>query len=300
MRRLRRAFTLIELLVVLAIIAVLVGMLLPAVQKVRESAARAQCSNNLKQIGIACQAHHDTAGAFPPGYVATAAYPDVNPGWGWAAFLLPYLEQEPLYRQLDFSRPIRNSPAIQTMVPVYLCPSDIVPPNAFAVTDAAGATLALAAPSCYAATVGQDAFEVDDLTGDGVFYRNSRTRFADITDGASQTVLLGDRAWTQTRGVWAGVIADAVTRAGDRNVWPNATGPAQALTLVHNNWVNITTDSDGGLDDFSSNHINGVNLLFADGSVHFIHSIVGDGPRRWAFWALGTRSAGDLTLDLDY
>jgi len=79
------------------------------------------------------------------------------------------------------------------------------------------------------------------------------------------------------------------------NPWASATGSAQALTLVHNNWINITTDADGGLDDFSSKHTGGANLLFADGSVRFIHNITGDGPVHRAFWAMGTR-AGDEVI----
>jgi prepilin-type N-terminal cleavage/methylation domain-containing protein/prepilin-type processing-associated H-X9-DG protein len=296
----RRGFTLIELLVVIAIIGILIGLLLPAVQKVREAAARVQCINNLKQIGLACHGYHDSQQSLPPGYLATAGYPDTTPGWGWAAFLLPYLEQDNLYRQINFGQPVQYSPAAQAVLKVYLCPSDTPPLAPFSVTDAAGAALLLAAPSSYAATVGQDASEVDDPTGDGVFYRNSRTRLTDITDGTSQTVLAGDRAWAQTMGSWVGAPSGAVTRAGARNAWPNATGPAQALTLVHNNWVNITTDSDGGLDDFSSNHPGGVNLLFADGSVHFVRSITADGPERRAFWALGTRAGGEVIQGLDY
>src|SRR5947209_3371936 len=120
MRRSRHAFTLIELLVVIAVIAVLLGLLLPAVQKVREAASRAQCANNLHQIGLACHDYLDSNQCLPPGYVAAAPYidgaTDTAPGWGWAAFILPYVEQDNLYRQLNFSQPIQNSPAVQTIV----------------------------------------------------------------------------------------------------------------------------------------------------------------------------------------
>jgi prepilin-type N-terminal cleavage/methylation domain-containing protein/prepilin-type processing-associated H-X9-DG protein len=299
MRRSRHAFTLIEVLVVIGIISTLIGLLLPAVQRVRETANRLRCSNNLKQMGLACHNYHDTFQSLPPGYLASAAYPDTTPGWGWAAFLLPYIEQRTVHDQIDFSQPIANSPVIQTVLPLYLCPSDGVPPRPFPVTDATFTTITLAAPCSYAATVGQDASEVDGPTGDGVFYRNSQTRFSDITDGLSTTVFIGDRAWSQTQGIWAGAPQGAVTRAGISNVWPNATGSAQCLILAHNNWINITTDADGGLDDFSSNHPGGVNILFGDGSVHFIHSITVDGPQRREWWAVGTRDGGEPTGDLD-
>ena len=297
----RKAFTLIELLVVIAIISILLGLLLPAVQKVRESANRIKCQNNLKQMGLACHQYHDTHKSFPSGYLASAPYPETTPGWGWAAFLLPYIEQENLYRQIDFRQPVEKSSAIQTPLPIFQCPSDELPVADFPVSDATFTPLCTAAASSYAATVGQDASEVDAPTGDGVFYRNSKTRIADIPDGTSQTVLLGDRAWVQTNGIWAGAPNGVICRPGEANVWPNATGPTQALILVHNNWINITTDADGGLDDFSSNHPGGVNLLFADGSVHFIHSITSDGPERRAFWALGTRAGGEvIDGNLDY
>jgi prepilin-type N-terminal cleavage/methylation domain-containing protein/prepilin-type processing-associated H-X9-DG protein len=297
----RKAFTLIELLVVVAIISILLGLLLPAVQKVREAANRMKCQNNLKQMGLACHQYHDTHRSFPPGYMASVPHPDTTPGWGWAAFLLPYLEQENLYRQIDFRQPVEKSSAVRTLLPIFLCPSDSPPPDEFPLTDATFTQLCASAASSYAATVGQDASEVDGPTGDGVFYRNSKTRIADIPDGTSQTVLLGDRAWSQTNGIWAGAPNGAICRPGQANVWPNATGSAQALILVHNNWINITTDADGGLDDFSSNHPGGVNLLFADGSVHFLHSITSDGPERRAFWALGTRAGGEvIDGSLDY
>jgi prepilin-type N-terminal cleavage/methylation domain-containing protein/prepilin-type processing-associated H-X9-DG protein len=300
----RAAFTLIELLVVIAIIAILIGLLLPAVQKVREAAARSQCQNNLKQIGLACHGYHDAQKTLPPGYLATVPYSDgatdTSPGWGWASFLLPHLEQDNVYRQLNFSQPVQNSPAIQTVLKVFLCPADNPPSSAFALTDATGGAVTTAAPSSYAATCGPDASDVADPTGLGVFYRNSRTKLTDITDGTSQTVMIGERAWADSQGIWAGAPSGAVLRAGPRNPWQTVTAPAPCLVLAHNNWINIKTDADGGLDDFSGYHTGGVNLLFADGSVHFIHSIISDGQEHQDFQALGTRSGGEVIQVLNY
>jgi prepilin-type N-terminal cleavage/methylation domain-containing protein len=295
----RRGFTLIELLVVIAIIAILIGLLLPAAQKVREAAARLQCENNLKQLALAAHAYHDANRGLPPGYLATASYPSTSPGWGWAAFLLPYIEQDNLYRQIDFSQPVETQPAIQTMVKTFLCPSDAPPRGPFDVLDTTLAPVALAAPSSYAATVGDDSNEVDAPTGSGVFFRNSCIRLTDITDGTSNTSMIGDRAWLDTQGIWAGAIDPAVTMPGTANPWQTAIGPPQALVLVHNNWINIKSDADGGLDDFSSKHINGINMLCADGSVRFLRSITGDGALRRAFWAMGTRAGGEVIQGLE-
>jgi prepilin-type N-terminal cleavage/methylation domain-containing protein/prepilin-type processing-associated H-X9-DG protein len=299
-------FTLIELLVVIAIIGVLVGLLVPAVQKVREAAARSQCENNLKQMGLALHNYHDTQHALPAGYQALAPYvdgaTDTTPGWGWSASILPHLEQGSVYQQLNLAQPIQSSPAIQTMIRVYLCPSDVTPTTAFAVPDAFGNAVATAAPSSYAACTGGDESATDDPTGLGVFYRNSRTRLGDITDGTSNTLMVGERAWANANGIWAGALGAGVCKRGAENPCPGtgaAWGPAANLVLNHSHLNNASADTDGGLDDFSSGHPGGANALFADGSVHFIRSVPTDNPDgsytqdSLIFQALGTRAQGD-------
>lgn len=310
LRNQRLAFTLIELLVVIAIIAILIALLVPAVQKVREAAARTQCQNNLKQIGLAMHSYHDANKGFPPGYSASGPYidgaTDTSPGWGWATFILPYLEQHTLYRQLDLNQPVQNSPAIQTMVTMFLCPSDSTPPGPFPVPDAFGNTVCLAGPTSYAACCGSDASDTRDYTGNGVFYRNSQIRIANIRDGTSQTILVGERAWANANGVWAGAIPGGVLMRGQSNpCLPNIPGawyPSSTLALGHTHLNNAISDPDGsaGMDDFSSMHFGGAHFLFGDGSVHFIRSVPSDYPNGsytpdgLAFQALGTRSGGEV------
>ena len=310
MRRIGRyAFTLIELLVVIAIIAILIGLLLPAVQKVRESAARAKCQNNLKQIGLACHAYHDGNTGLPPGYSASQPYfdgvSDVLPGWGWAAYLLPYLEQGNLSIALDFTQSVTASAGIQTVIPLYICPSDLAAKSAFAVPDAFGNALTTAAPSSYAACAGGDESGTTDPDGLGIFYRNSQTQFVHVTDGTSNTIMIGERSWGNANGIWAGAVPNGVCLRGKQNPCPGGGAgsyPAPTLVLAHSHLNNTTTDTDGGLDDFSSRHVGGSNFLFADGSVRFVKSVPSDlpgggyTPDSLKFQAMGTRANGETKL----
>src|SRR5262245_1617433 len=200
-RRRRSAFTLIELLVVIAIIAVLIGLLLPAVQNVREVARRAQCANNLKQIGLACHQHHDTYGMFPPGWVQSPfTVPQgqiLQGGHGLFTFLLPYLEQEALARLVRWDRRAQgqeNQTVAATQLNVFQCPS--AEPNRWvtAVEDPLNYSYGgRGACGDYAGVREIDARLVDlglvdrAVNYKGVLTRDYLTRRAEIKDGESQT-----------------------------------------------------------------------------------------------------------------
>ena len=307
MKRRRHGFTLIELLVVIAIIAVLVGLLLPAVQQAREAARRTQCKNNLKQIGLALHSYHDTFNTLPMGYCSALPYSDGSTdtanGWGWSTMILPYLDQGPLYNQFNFSQPIPNFAGIKTTIKAYLCPSDITPGGPIAITNPAGTTLTTAAVSSYAAMCGGDETGTSDITGLGAFYRNSRVRLADISDGTTHTILITERATCISRGIWAGAINNGLVKAGPNNrASQTATEPAACLVLMHAHLNNVTIDADGGLDDSSSLHTGGSFVLSADGSVHFVRDIPTHPPTGYTsdsliYQAMATIGQGELVPD---
>jgi prepilin-type N-terminal cleavage/methylation domain-containing protein/prepilin-type processing-associated H-X9-DG protein len=279
MRR-RSAFSLIELLVVIAIIAILIGLLVPAVQKVRATAARLECSNNLHQIGLALHGYHDGMASLPPGYYDLAPWPqdDQGPGWGWAAYLLADLEQEPLRRRIDFNVNVGDpAPSVvavrTTFLKVFQCPADPNYVKTFTVTDGGARSWELAHGS-YVGCNGNDG--VDDNTTPehtGVFIRGTiGHRFADVKDGLSNTFFVGERCTTMSWSTWAG----AVTGALDPSIRaPGDYSGASALVLGHcgphlpND--HIVTDADA----MSSGHTGGVNFLFGDGSVHLIGNQIG-------------------------
>lgn len=298
----RNAFTLIELLVVIAIIAILIGLLLPAVQKVREAAAWMSCSNNLKQLGLAIHAYHDANLMLPPGYIASGAYvngsTDTNPGWAWGTYILPYLEQANLQNQFNLLLPVQNSSAIQTVVKTYLCPSDVVPSGPFAVTDSSWNTICMVAPSSYAACCG-GGVSTTAATGNGCFYRNSSVRLTDITDGTSNTIFIEERAFANVEGTWVGAISGGYCNQGLLNphAVPGKLGQgAGDLVLIHASTNNSPTGRN--LDDASSKHIVGSNFLLADGSVHLIRNIASGSADMATLEAMGTIAGGEVLSNL--
>ena len=213
----RAGFTLIELLVVIAIIAVLIGLLLPAVQKVREAAARTTCTNNLKQIGVAMHGYHSALGYFPPGFTSQTPGVDeegTGPGWGWGAHTLPYVEQDALYRQITLTKDITdpvNATARGTSLKVYRCPSDTPPAPTFNAVDGGGPTLYALAFSNYAGVGGQDEVTVHPDANTGVLLCNSKYRVGDITDGTTNTLLCVERQSARSpMTTWVGAVTDSL------------------------------------------------------------------------------------------
>jgi prepilin-type N-terminal cleavage/methylation domain-containing protein/prepilin-type processing-associated H-X9-DG protein len=290
----RRGFTLIELLVVIAIIAILIGLLLPAVQKVREAAARMSCSNNLKQVGLGLQSYHDAQKQFPAGYVSgvDASGNETGPGWGWAAYLLPYVEQDNLYRQITLTLPIEHSanasPRTQ-LLKVYLCPADAAPTSVAVGPRASNGSLlsttCTVAPANYVGSYGVDEPGVD---GDGIFFRNSTVRIGDITDGTSSTIMVGERSFKYAEGTWVGAVTGSQQGATPGSPLPTIPENSSNFVLAHSGEM-FGPEQPKEINNFSAAHTRGINYLFADGHIRFLTSST-DFP---TFKALTTRKGGE-------
>lgn len=294
----RRGFTLIELLLVITIIALLVGLLLPAVQKVRESANRTQCQNNLKQIGLALIGYHDGQSdkRLPPGWVDNFTGDPNPPLWwqygmfndpnrkglyGWAVFCLPYLEQPNLYAKLDAAMRLPSGlinttyqPERTQSLPIFRCPSSPKDPltyHGFAVSNYAGVAGDVAMNSeSYGVNLTRDYQKlVNTVTTSalhGTFALNSIRSFSDFTDGTSNTIIVGERVnpYPTDPKNWSTTTIGGVTQ------WIGLGGNTVGHFLEAVGTAQHPINSAGDISGFSSRHVSGAQFLFGDGSVKFL------------------------------
>lgn len=307
----RRAFTLIELLVVIAIIAILIGLLLAAVQQVRAAAARLQCQNNLKQLALAMHNHHDARGWFPVGLLAVDDPPRNYAGKTnlWVE-VLPYVEQENLQKQwdrTDYRRNIGHARATAAQaIKILICSADAMegpvhnlrldPPYAW-----------MNGPygmSSYGGNGGTRTFSPEHATRDGIFHTGSQVRLADVLDGASHTVLLGERYHRDAEyDRLTGTYDPGYYPLASFGPWGSAMHPSGSVADVllgapiTINWlVPPGTDLgdyawlDNRLSNFGSGHRGGANFAFADGSVRYLS----DRTALATLQALCTRAGGEV------
>lgn len=285
----RRGFTLVELLVVIAIIAILIGMLLPAVQAIREAARRVQCRNHLKQIGLSLQNYHESFSRYPMGWSANI---DAGvPGWGWMSWALPFIEQTNTFNQIDFKLPIdhpSHAQARQQSLPFMLCPSSTLanqplielPEGAYVDPYGPVAFPFAVARAQYVGCLGTfvAAEEMEDgefcpsLTNimgggetlDGIFYRNSRVKLEHVYDGTSHTIAVGERSGKTFDSTWVGVVHGAAYPAWRILGWTGEPPNNKPNSLVHFH----------GYAQFNSAHHGLTHFSLLDGSVQGIRDAI--------------------------
>lgn len=300
------AFTLVELLVVIAIIGTLVALLLPAVQAAREAARKSSCKNNLKQVGLGMHNYESAFQRLPPGYQYSQGTDEANElGYSWSALLLPFMELGNIHDQIDFERPIYdivNAAVREQHIPIFLCPTDDISPEGF--VQMGDESYAMA---CYVANFGTpdlDEFQ-DQLQGTSSlavpfdspwapFFRNSKTKLSHITDGLTNTLMVGERQNGPFRlsGVhgnhfeyettWVGAVRDIDDASDDHG--------HMVLFQTGNTPNNPNSDD----RDVSAPHEGVAQFLMCDGSVHTIAEEIDFD----VYQALGTMNQGETTANL--
>lgn len=296
----RRGFTLVELLVVIAIIGILVGLLLPAVQAAREAARRMQCSNGLKQLALACHNYESAHRSFPTGQIFSLAGDQRTDfrknGWAWTAMLLPFVEQGNQYAAFDFSLDMHTLPnvaAVQTRNPVFECPSATNLPE-----DGVASDQILYAPTSYVGVAGAfvASFDHTDFAQrrDGMFLRDGKIKFRDISDGTSNTLLIGET-------IHYFGLKPNMSATWDPNLYGrarfgnnHAAHATLAMTRIAFRQINpsLNLNVTNLREAFASYHTGGAQFAIADGSVHFLSQSIDHNQTTHVQWANRAQELG--------
>jgi type II secretory pathway pseudopilin PulG len=296
----------VELLAVIAIIGVLVGLLLPAVQAAREAARQSQCSNNLKQIGIAFHNHHDARGYFPPATVANPVNMQFSSGWAWGTMILPFIEQDDLYARLNpqtiwgaqgkatFATAVADSARltlIRTAIDIYRCPSDPAGRLNDLQHNGGGAALNYGR-SNYVMSIHDGSFcceGIPSFQGNGIAFVGSQVKIKDITDGTASTLAAGERvhrvagggrgspnAWNLVApfhgrsAMWAGSDEGNYTMPDTNTGYPR--GVSAFVASPYYGFNDFSTQA--AHKAYSSNHSGGAVFVFSDGAVKFLNQTI--------------------------
>ncbi|MDB5389335.1 MAG: hypothetical protein JWM11_4981 [Planctomycetaceae bacterium] len=252
--RKKLGFTLVELVAVTSIVSVGLSLALPGIQKVRNQARLASCKNNLKQLGLALHNYHDVYTRFAPGWIIKQTKADAGPGFGWGTSILPFLDQAPLYSQVNFNEPEKLDAVGQVVIPAYLCPEDTAAPlnsirGKFAISNYSASSGDQLLPG--SVDLPDPGTEAARKLSTGLFFHNSSVGLRDITDGASNVFMIGEKSVKSAAGIWVGVRSNQ--NAGD-----------SVTDCNHRSKLNSVIDS------YSSLHGGGANFLMADGAVRFV------------------------------